>query len=348
MDTQTKIFFEKLLMAVVENKALGLHFSVGNPPILKIDGGLKPLDGKTVLSNEGIKDFVYSFLSKEEQAKLEKNKEITVVHNFKPQLRFKVNIFYQKNSLAASFRFISTEIKNLAELGLDQISKILTKFPKGMIIISGPFGSGKSTITAGIVETINITSSKHIITLEDPIEFIFTNKKSIIEQRQVGQDVKSFKQGLEFLEEESIDVVVTSEINNSDAVHQALELAQSGRLVIFQATADSGIQTLEKIIELFMGDEKQLARDLLSENLVAVINLHLLKKVGGGNILVPEILIGNSAVRSIIKKGSFIQLQNILQTGGAEGMVPFKKSLIDLAKNNVISPDEVRRQVGGV
>lgn len=342
MDTQMKIYFERLLTAVVENKALGLHLSAGNPPILKVDGGLKPLDNESVLTNDNIKEFIFSFLEESKRAELEKNKEIIVVHNFKPQLRFKINIFYQKNNLSASFKFIPTEIKNMAELGLEQAAKVLTPFTKGTIIISGPFGSGKSTVAAGLIETINTTSSKHIITMENPIEFTFTNKKSVIEQREIKRDVISFSQGLEFLAEENVDIIALSEIDEPAIIRQSLELAQSGRLVIFQINADSSIKTLEKIVDLFGNKDEQAIRYLLSENLAAILNLHLFKKIGGGNILVPEILLGNAAVRSVIREGKFIQIQNILQTGSTEGMVPIEKSLADLVKNNVVSPDEAK------
>lgn len=343
MDTQTKIYFEKLLTQVVENQAQSIHLSAGVPPILKTDSGLQPIGGEPVLSNEKIKDFVLSFLDEKQQIELEKNKEIIVVHSFKPQLRFKVNIFYQKNNLSVSLRFIPVEVKTLAGLGLETVEKNIANFSKGIIIVSGPFGSGKSTVTAAIIETVNNVNSKHIITIENPVEFIFASKKSLIEQRQIGRDVKSFIEGLKFLAEEQVDVVALSEINQPKDIYQAMELAQSGRLVIFQINADSSIKTIEKIIGLFPPEERELVRSLLSENLALVINLHLFKKIGGNNILVPEILIGNSAVRTIIRDGNLFQLGNILQTGASEGMVTLEKSLSELVQNNIISPEEAKK-----
>lgn len=343
MDTQTKIYFERLLTQVVENQAQSIHLSAGAPPILKTDAGLKPIGGEPVLSDEKIKDFVMSFLSEAQQSELEKNKEIVIVHNFKPQLRFKASIFYQKDNLSISLRFIPAEAKNLAGLGLEELEKIIANFSKGIIIISGPFGSGKSTVTAGIIETVNNTASKHIITIEDPIEFNFASKKSLVEQRQIGRDVVSFVEGLKFLAEEQVDIVALSEISQTKVIYQAMELAQSGRLVIFQINADSSIKTIEKIIGLFPPEERELVRSLLSENLAAVINLHLFKKIGGGNILIPEILIGSSAARTIIRDGNLFQLGNILQTGAQEGMVPLEKSLSELIQNNIISPEEAKR-----
>lgn len=340
MDTQEKIAFEKLLTQTVENKALGLHLSAGNPPILKTSSGPSPSEAQAVLTAESIKAFVFSFLDSNEQAQLEKNKEITVVHDFKPQLRFKVNIFYQKSALSATFVFISPRVSTLAELGLPQVEKIITPPPKGAIIISGSFSSGKSTVTAAIIEALNSSNAKHIITLEDPIEFVFTNKKCLIEQRQIGKDVKSFAQGLDFLAQEQVDVIVLSEIDEPEPILAALEVASSGRLVIFQINADSSVKTTEKLIELFPSDQKETVKNLLAENLTAIINLHLIKKFGGGNVLAPEILIANSAVRSIIREGRFFQLNNILQTGVASGMVSLQKSLQDLVAQNIITPDE--------
>ena len=343
MDTQAKIYFERLLTHCVESKALGLHLSAGNPPILKTDSGLAPITNEPVLPNEKIKDFTSSFLDESGQAELAKNKEVTVVHSFKPQLRFKINIFYQKNNLSASFRFVPSEVKTLASLGLPAIERVIAPFKRGVIIISGPFGSGKSTITAAIIEAVNITSSKHIITLEKPIEFVFINKKALIEQRQVGQDVSSFKDGLDFLAEEEVDIVVLSEIDEPGAIRKALELAQSGRLVIFQVNADSSLKTIQNIVELFPQEETEVIKNLLSENLAAIINLHLFKKIGGGNIIAPEVLIASSAVRAIIREGNFFQLGNILQTGGAEGMVSLEKSVKELLQNNIISLEQAKK-----
>ncbi|NQU77623.1 Flp pilus assembly complex ATPase component TadA [Candidatus Falkowbacteria bacterium] len=346
MDTQSKIFFENLLTQAVENKAQGLHLSAGSPPILKISGGLKPLDQESVLSNENIEEIVFSFLPSADQATLVSEKEITIVHNFKPQLRFKVNVFYQKGNLSASFAYIPNQVKNLAELGLEQVAPVLERFPKGVIIISGPFGSGKSTLITSIIETINNTKSKYIITIEDPIEFVFTNKKGIIEQRQVGRDVKSFEQGLDFLSEEKVDIIALSEIEDPKAIRAAIEMAQGGRLVIFQIDADSSIKTIENIVTNFPPKEAQTIRNLLSENLAAVINLHLFKKIGGGSVVIPEILINNSASKSVIRDGKFFQLANILQTGNDEGMVSLGKAVSDLVAKNIISAEEARAQLG--
>ncbi len=343
MDTQAKIYFENLLTRVAETQALGLHLSAGNPPILKLDVGLKPLAEENILSHTVIKDYLYSFLSDSQQKDLEKNKELTCVASFRSDLRFKINIFYQKNQLSASFRLIPVGLKTLSELGLPELEKLISRLSKGAIIVSGPFGSGKSTVVAGLLETVNNLSAKHIITLEDPIEFIFTNKKSLIEQRQIGADVANFEDGLKFLIEEQVDIIALSDVNSPAIIRLALELAQGGRLVIFQINADSTLKTIEKIISLFPLDEAGLIRNFLSENLSLIINTHLFKKIGGGNLLVPEILIGNPAVRSVIREGKLLQLANILQTSAMEGMVALEKSLNDLVRNNIISPEEARK-----
>ncbi|MBU4332048.1 Flp pilus assembly complex ATPase component TadA [Patescibacteria group bacterium] len=336
MQAQDKIILDKMLTSIAEQRASDLHFLVGSPPVLRTDGRLKPLTNEIVITSDFIEQVVFSILNKDQQEKLTKEREIVIGYDFKPGLRFRVSVFYQKGNLSASFRLIVTPIKTLKELGMPAVVQEFVKSKKGLLLVSGPFASGKSTVIAAMIETINKSKSRHIVTLEEPIEYVFTNDKSIIEQREIGRDVTSVMQGLEFLEEGDADVIVTPEVEEPEVFLQLLDLAESGRFVISQLALDSVHKAMERINNIFPKDKQDLLRLMLGDNLVGILSLRLLPRLGGGLISIPEVLKVNSAVRSIIKEGKYYQLRNLMQISQAEGMKTFDQSLVELVSSGQI------------
>lgn len=339
MPTTESITFQKLLTAAAEYKASDLHFTVGNPPILRIDDNLKPLSDYSLFTPSFIEGIIFSFLNKQQKETLTQEKEITIAYTFRKGMRFRINIFYQKSFLSASFRFIPEIIKNPRDLGLSQSVENFVKLKKGLIIITGPFGSGKSTTLISLINKINKTQAKRIVTLEKPIEHILINDKSIVEQREVGQDTNSFIDGLEFMDQEDIDVVMISKIEREEIISRLFKVVEAGRLVFAMMNVDSITKCLEELINFFPTDRQKLAKILLADNLAGLVNQRLLPKIEGGRALATEILIATPSVQTVIREGQFHQIKNILQTSQIEGMVSLDRSLVELIKKSLVSSE---------
>jgi twitching motility protein PilT len=338
METTENITFQKLLKLAAEYKASDLHFTAGLPPVLRIDDKLKTLEDQPLLTASFIKKMVYSFLDEKEKEILEKEKEIVIAHTFKKGLRFRANIFYQKNFLSASFRFIPEMIKGPKELGLPSSLENFTQLAKGLVIITGPFGSGKSTTLISLVNEINKKQAKRIVTLERPIEHLLVSSQGIVEQREVGRDTASFIDGLEFMDQEDIDVVMVSEIESKEVIKRLLKVAEAGRLIFSMMNVDSVVKCLEELINFFPPEEQPLAKIMLADNLKGIVSQRLIPKIEGGRVLALEILINTPAVQTTIREGRFQQIKNILQTSQGEGMVSLDVSLARLVKEGLISP----------
>ncbi len=337
MDTQSKMTIDTILNTVAGQQASDLHLSVGNPPVIRLNEQLVPLENETIITKRFMEDFVEAILTPDQREKLEEKKEIVISYQFNKQARFRVNIFYQKEVLAAYLRYVSNTIRPLDQLGLPFYSmEKLTKKDEGLIIISGEFGSGKTTTSASIIDYINKHRSAYILSIEEPIEYIFTNKKSIIEQREVGRDAISFEQGLHSVTQEDIDVLFISDLPSPEVIKEVLTIANSSRLVVATVEADSILKTLEYIINSFPGDEQHQVRQQLASNLEGVICQKLISRIGGGKAAIAEIMLATDPIRSIIKEGSLYQINNIIQTSREEGMASFDWSLADLVKTNQV------------
>ncbi|MBU0707693.1 Flp pilus assembly complex ATPase component TadA, partial [Patescibacteria group bacterium] len=260
MDTTTQLNLGKLLRSVAEYHASALHLSVGNPPILRVDDQLKPLQDEEMMTPEKTEKIAMSFLNDEMKAKLKEEKEVVFTYTFEERARFKVNVFYQKGHLSISLKYIQPTLMGLRELGLPSIVERLANVTKGLVMVTGPFGSGKSTTLASIIETINQTRSEYIITVEKPVEYIFTNNKSMIEQREVGQDTTSFKKGLSNIPQEDVDVVMLSEMEDPEVMELVFTVVESGRLVVAAMNTDSAYKTIERIINSFTGHKQEQIR----------------------------------------------------------------------------------------
>ncbi|MBI4653036.1 Flp pilus assembly complex ATPase component TadA [Candidatus Kuenenbacteria bacterium] len=342
--TAQTIIFNKLLTTVVERRASDLHLTIGTPPALRIEGELVILEDQEILTPDFIKGVIDSFLTPEQKEKLKKNKQLVVAHSFDQKLRFKITVYYQKGFLGVIFRYISPIVKNFSDLGLPvkSIEKFLS-LKKGLVVISGPFDSGKTTTLISIIETINKTKKKNIFTLEEPIEYIFINDQSIIEQREIKKDVNSFVEGLDLISNEDVNIVFVSQITDKEVFSKIFKLIEGGRLVFVILEAEQAYQTIEKIINFFPSSEKEKIQEMLTNNLAGIINQKLIPSLNKKRILAYEILIANLSVKNLIKEGKLKQLNSILQISQAEGMIGMDKCLAQLVRNAEISLEEALR-----
>jgi twitching motility protein PilT len=336
------IFLNRLLKEAAKRNASSMHLSVGSQPALRVDGQLISLNEENIITTEIIDKIISTFLSEEEQRELKENKEIITVRDIAGGLRFRVDIFYQKNLPSASFNYISPEIKSLSETKVPSSLKDIMKLKAGLFIVSGSYGSGKTTTAASLIEEINKNYKKNIVTIEDPIEFLFIGKESIVSQRQIGRDVKSVTRAIEHCLEEDADIVYLGEIKKDfeEAVPKILELAAGNSLVVWEINANSSIRAIEKILNAAIKHlSPEAARYSLADILLGIIDQRLIPKVGGGLVLAVEFMLASGPVKSLIREGKIYQLESIIQTSKKEGMISMSKTLEDLIKAGEIKPE---------
>lgn len=337
------LFINKILNIALERKATDVHLVVANNPVLRIDGRLVTLTDEQLLTADLINGLVTSFLTPENLERLNKEKELTTVYAWADRARFRTKIFYQKGFLAVSLRLISAFIMSPKDLGIPTaIIQHLNK-TSGLLIITGPYGSGRTTTAAALLETLNRNRGLHIQTIEAPIEYLFVNNQSVIEQREVGRDVSSFKAGLAAIVEDDVDAVLLGSLHEDGLEEMVLELAESGKFVIVIMDADSVMSALDRFISNLALDRRSWGQNLLSEVLLGVLAQRLLPRVGGGMALACEVLTTTPAVKSSIKENHLYQLSSIMQTSREEGMVYLDKSLWDLVRSGDISPEEAMK-----
>lgn len=338
METQEKLTIERILSTAIEYKATDLHFSVSDPPILRIDDKLQPLDKEVVITPQFMENFILDFLELTDYQKklLEEERELVMAYSFHNRARFRINIFYQKSYLTASLRVIGINILPLNKLGLPPVIERFTMLEKGLVVISGPYGSGKTTTLAALINHINQVKREYILTIEKPIEYMFTNKKSIIEQREVGTDTPSFERALKSVTQEDVDILAISNLPTRDTIKYVLDIAESGKVVFATLETDTVIKTISKIIGFFPQAEQNRIRTQLANNIEGIICQRLLPRVGGGRIIAADIVIPNAPIRSTIKEGVLQQINNIIQTSREEGMVLLDRSLVQLVKTGEV------------
>ncbi|MFA5047486.1 MAG: ATPase, T2SS/T4P/T4SS family [Patescibacteria group bacterium] len=330
MQANQNLLLKGVLAEAVKFRAADLHFSVGNAPLLRIDGQLTPMADQAVINQDFMKDLINLLLTDAQKDTLKERKELIFTYDFEKGLRFKVNIFYQQGFLSATFRYISPQTPTIDSLGLEETVKKIAGVKKGLVIISGNFGSGRSSTAASIIEEINQTRKEYIIAVEDPIEYIFTNKKSIIEQREVGKDTNSYADAINYFQEEDGDVLFLDQADDPKIIPSILELARAGSLVITVMSADSASKTVSRILDSFQSFDQERIRNLLATSLKAILCQKLLPKSGGGLVVVQEIMMVNDAIKSIIASGNIAQLDTIIQTSRKENMISFNQSLAEL------------------
>ncbi len=340
MQSGTSIILQRILTAAAEYRASDLHFTVGNPPILRVDGKLVVLEQEQVVTPDFMQTVAEMLLTPEQRATLDKEREIVVAYTFDNRIRFKVSVFFQRGYLAASLRLISSEIKSFKDLGLPPVVQRFAQLTKGLVMVTGPFGSGRTATVAAIVNEINRTRNAHIITIEKPIENLYVNDRSFIEQREVGRDTKSFRQALETASREDVDVIVVSEMEEPEVVEAVLTAAESSRLIISTMNTDSVMKTIETIVTNAPSEYEVKIRTQLAGTLQGVVSQRLLTRAGGGRILVAEVMIPSPAIRAVIRDGALYQLQNILQTSREEGTISLDRGLANLVKSGDIILDD--------
>ena len=343
MSTSTNILVNKILTTAAKRKASNIHLTVGAVPVLRIDGDLEELRNESVVTNDLIERLVHEWLDDEQKKILEKEKEIMFSREVGKNFRLKINFFFQKKFLSASLSFIPTEIPPLVNLGLPKSVYSLAEKNSGLIVVAGPFGSGRTTTVASLIEEINKTRNENIVILERPIEYFFTNKKSIIEQREVGRDVNSFVDGLEYVSQADVDVVAVGVNLEEEVIPLVIDFANSGRLAILTMDTTSAVKAIEDIIASFDQEDKTRGQSLVAESLLAVIAQRLVPRVGGGMSLASEVLIATNPVKSLIREGRFNQITSILQSSRAEGMITLDQSLASLVRSGEILIDQAAK-----
>lgn len=331
-----------LLIFTQKNKASDLHISAGNPPILRIHGEMVPYKGAS-LSAEAIKQMLYSIMTEQQRAEYERDMDIDFAISFGDNMRFRVNAFNTLVGAAAVLRVIPSDVQNLETLGAPEILKKLCGLHKGLVLVTGPTGSGKSTTLAAMIDYINRNEAKHIITIEDPVEFIHTSRKSLINQREVGRNTSSFARALRGALREDPDVILVGELRDMETIQLALTAAETGHLVMGTLHTNSAPKTVDRIIDVFPAGDKEMVRAMLSISLEAVITQSLLKRKDGGRVAAHEIMLGTSAVRNLIREARISQLYSSIQMGSKIGMVTMKDSIYSLLNQNIISEETARR-----
>jgi len=346
---------KKLLALTVKNKASDLHLLVGVPPMLRINGELMPVTGAEPLTPAKTKELVFSVLNDVRKEKLIKEKSVDFSYSLAEGSRFRVNAYFTQGQFAAAFRMINARIPTIEELNLPEVIHQFTKLRQGFILITGPTGHGKSTTAASMLEEINQTRKDHIITIEDPIEYLLKPKKSIVSQREVGQDSLSFARALRSCLREDPDVVFLGEMRDLETITLALTIAETGHLVFSTLHTNSAPQTIDRIIDVFPEGAKRQVTFQLANVLAAVISQRLVPTVDGSRVPAVEVLIANAAVRTSIREGKTHMIDNIIQTSVDMGMISLERSLaswvrqgkieMEMAESFALRPQELNRQL---
>jgi twitching motility protein PilT len=340
MTAQPRI--EILLEEVIKKKASDLHIQVGLPPMLRVDGALLPVSGAEVLTEEAVEGLVFAILDEDQKQILLKDKEFDFSFAFGDLGRFRVNAFHERGNMAAALRLIPNELLTIEQLGLPPIVNKFADYPRGLVLVTGPTGSGKSTTLAAIIHKINLERAAHIITIEDPIEFTHKSKKSVIVQREVHYDTYSFSAALRSSLREDPDVVLIGEMRDLETIAAAITIAETGHLVLATLHTNSAAQSVDRMIDVFPPHQQPQIRAQLSNILMAIASQRLIPAIGGGRIAAAEILVATPAVRNIIREGKSHQLEAVIQTGAEFGMQSMDKTLVTLIHNGTISYDEAR------
>ena len=331
-----------LLEECIRRRASDLHVQYGLPPILRIDGELVPINNAPTLNEEMLKDIIFSTLDEDQQKIYLKDKEFDYSFAFGDIARFRVNAFHERGKMAAAFRLIPNQIKSINDLGMPTIVETFANFPRGLVLVTGPTGSGKSTTLAALIDKINREKSRHIITIEDPIEFTHKSERSVVVQREVHYDTFSFAAALRSALREDPDVVLIGEMRDLETIQAAITIAETGHLVFATLHTNSAAQSIDRMIDVFPAHQQPQIRSQLSNILMAICSQRLVPAIGGGRVVAAEILVANAAVRSLIREGKTFQLDTAIQTGASEGMQTMDRTLAGLVKTGVITYDSAR------
>lgn len=319
----------QLLELVVSHNASDLHLTVGVKPTLRIDGVLHAVEEHPVLTPERAEGLVFSMISKDQKERLEEELELDYSMPYADKARFRCNVYFQRGYIAAALRLIPASIKSYQELGLPTSLSGFSKLSQGLVLFAGPTGHGKSTTQAVLINDINVNRGAHIITIEDPIEYTHVHKKSIIDQREVNQDTKSFARALRAVLREDPDVVLIGEMRDPETMAAAMTIAETGHLVFATVHTNDAPQTIDRIIDSFPSYQQNQVRSQLAQVLEGVVSQRLLPKIGGGRVPAVEVMVATTAIRNLIRESKTHQIPGIIQTSSEEGMVSMEKALAE-------------------
>ena len=329
---------DELFREVMEKGASDLHMVVGFPPMLRISGELVQTD-RPVLTPESNKEILFEILKSEQQEVFEKNRDFDMAYEIRGLARFRCNFLYQHRGVGAVFRIIPSEILTMEQLNLPEAVKTIAEFNRGLVLVTGPTGSGKSTTLAAMIDHINNIRDAHIITIEDPLEFVHPNKRCLFTQREIGSHAKSFSEALRVASREDPDIILVGEMRDLATISLALTCAELGILVFGTLHTNSAAKTIDRIINAFPAEQQEQTRTMLADSLKAVVAQQLLKKKGGGRCAANEILIGSPALASMIREGKITQIQSLMQTGTSVGMQTMDQHLQQLIDEDKITPE---------
>jgi twitching motility protein PilT len=338
--TQPRI--EILLEEVIKKKASDLHLQVGLSPMLRVDGSLIAISGTDALSEESVESLIFSILDDDQKQILLKDKEFDFSFAFGDLGRFRVNAFHERGNLAAALRLIPNEILTIEQLGLPAVMGKFADYPRGLVLVTGPTGSGKSTSLAALVDKINSEKPVHILTIEDPVEFTHKSKKAVLVQREVHYDTFSFTAALRSALRQDPDVVLIGEMRDLETIASAITIAETGHLVFATLHTNSAAQSIDRMIDVFPPHQQPQIRSQLSNILMGICSQRLIPTIGGGRTVAAEILVATPAVRNIIREGKTHQLDAVIQTGAEFGMQSMDKTLVSLIHSGTISYEEAR------
>ena len=332
-----------LLTALIQAKGSDLHLTAGSPPLLRVNGSLRQMSLPR-LQPHSVRELVFSLLTPELIAQFEFQLELDFSFGLGGLARFRMNVFQQRSSVGAIFRYIPKEVPSLDALGMPPVLRDFCALQQGLILVTGPTGCGKTTTLASMLEEMNNTRHAHIVTLEDPIEFVFVHRKCEINQRQIGVDSKSYTTALKYILRQDPDIILISEMRDLETIAAAMTAAETGHLVLGTLHTGSAIQTIDRIIDVFPPNQQSQIRAQLSSILEGVISQSLIPRISGGRACVQEILVGTPAVRTMIREKKTHQLQSIIESGSQFGMQTLDKALMGLVRQNIISLEEARRR----
>lgn len=345
-----------ILDMLVEQNGSDVHILTGMPPTLRVEGELRPIPGAPVLTNDMAESLIFPLMTQEQKDFATVNKEIDFGYSFKDKGRFRINVYHQRGEIAAALRLIPARIRTIDDLQLPPVFHQFTEFRQGLVLVTGPTGEGKSTTLAALIEEINSTRSEHILTIEDPVEFVYSPKKSIISQREINHDTNGWEIALRSALREDPNVVLVGEMRDFETISATITVAETGHLVFATLHTATAAQTIDRIIDVFPSHQQGQVRQQLAASLQAVISQRLIPLAQGGRTAAFEIMLATPAIRNLIREGKTYQIDNVIQTSAESGMMLIETHLLQLVQRGALSvekahnyafrPDEIERLLG--